>query len=968
MADDVARSRRLESVVEAALARPVGERADFLIQACRGDDDLRHEAASLLETRRASRHLPRHSLDAPAAGAIEGPSLVPGLRIGHYRIMQSIGEGGMGEVYQAADTRLDRQVALKLLPPEVRDDADRRARLTREAKAVAVLNHPNIVTMYAVEEVDGLHFITMELVRGRTMADLLPRTGFTLEKFFEIAIPLTDALAAAHQQGITHRDVKPTNVMVTDEGRVKVLDFGLAKAQLDALERDDTHVLPSITEDGHIVGTPAYMSPEQAEGKTVDARSDIFSLGIVFYEMLTGHRPFVADSATATLSAILHATPHPLTELKPALPRRLGRLVQRCLEKHPVNRYQSAIDLRHDLGEIRQDIDAADGTSGQPVPRSVVGRSRAVWPAAGVIAIGAAAVIGVIATRPHVEGARSQVATSILVERLNLGQPGVHFAVAPSGRTVVFTADYGGISVLFRRDLDRVDPAPIVGTEGGSDVFFSHDGRRLGYETGSELWTTPLDGGTPQRLLPNQPLRGGTWGEGDRIVFGRVGSGLWMVAAAGSEPRQLTRPGEGERHELPQLLPGGRAVLFTIVATNRPPRAAVYLLDSEDTRTLFEGIAARFVETGHVVFGQQGKLWAVGFHPGTLEILGEARPLRDDVLWSATGYPQFAVGADLLAYVRASQASSPLGNTVPVLVDRQGNAQALPLKAQNYVLGRLSPSGDRLIAQVGAARELWTYDLRRGASTKLTSDRIVAWSAPTWTPDGTRVIFTTWFDGEVGLGWLPADGSGPVEPLVKGIGMRSFEATHPVILPDSSGLILTGLAPGASADDLLFIPLTGEKRLTALLQASGVERNPAIDPNGRFVAYNSDDSGRAEVYVRPFPDVGVRKWQVSIDGGASPVWTRGGSELVYRDSLGRMMAVSVRRNGDDLLDFSTPSPLFSFGRGGGRGEARGFDVTADGERFLFFVEEAAAVESGTGAELILIQNWADELTRLVPRD
>ena len=324
------------------------------------------------------------------------------------------------------------------------------------------------------------------------------------------------------------------------------------------------------------------------------------------------------------------------------------------------------------------------------------------------------------------------------------------------------------------------------------------------------------------------------------------------------------------------------------------------------------------------------------------------------------------MGADLLAYVRTSHASSSLGNTVPVLVDRQGNAQALPLKAQNYMLGRLSPAGDQLVVQVAAARELWIYDLRRGGSSKLTSDRIVAWSAPTWSPDATRVVFTTWFDGEVGLAWTPADGSGPVEALVRGVGMRSFEATHPVMLPDGSGVILTGLAPGASTEDLLFIPLTGEKRLESLLQAKGLERNPAISPNGRFIAYNSDESGRPEVYVRPFPNVGERRWTVSTDGGAGLAWTRGGTELVYTSSVGRIMAVTVQSNGSDQLDFSKPEPLFTLGSGMWNGLVRVFDVTADRKRFLFFVPEAIAAGSGTAAELILIQNWTDELRSLVP--
>ena len=525
---------------------------------------------------------------------------------------------------------------------------------------------------------------------------------------------------------------------------------------------------------------------------------------------------------------------------------------------------------------------------------------------------------------------------------------------------------YGSGRALFRRDLDRLDPEPIVGTEGGSDAFFADDGRRIGFETRSELWSTSLDGGTPRRLHANYPLRGGTWGEGDRIVVGRLGSGLWITSAASSESRQLTIPEEGERHELPQLLPGGRAVLFTILAAKKPPRVAVLLLDTGQARDLFEGFGARYVNSGHVVFGRQDKLWAVVFDLDSLRTRGVARCVREDVLWSAAGYPQFTVGGDALAYVRASQASASVGKSVLAVVNRQGAAEILPLPPDNYLLAALSPAADRLVVQVGPSRDLWTYDFNRGNFTRLTSDRVVAFSAPTWSPDGSRVVFTTRFDGDVGLGWVRPDGSGAVEVLMKGIGMRSFERTDPVFLPDGSGIIMTGLAPAASLDDLLIVRLTGEMRLETLLQAPGLERNPAIAPDGRAVAYNSDESGRREVYVRPYPNVGGRRWQISTAGGAGPRWTRGGRELVYMDDQGRVMAVTVRADGNDGFEFSKPEPLFTFVAATPYGLDREFDVSRNGERFLFHSVPATTPATGSSVELVVIQNWVDELKRLVP--
>jgi Tol biopolymer transport system component len=320
----------------------------------------------------------------------------------------------------------------------------------------------------------------------------------------------------------------------------------------------------------------------------------------------------------------------------------------------------------------------------------------------------------------------------------------------------------------------------------------------------------------------------------------------------------------------------------------------------------------------------------------------------------------------LLVYVRTSQASTSPRIRFLTWADRQGRKTNLPFEPKDFTLPRLSPTGDRIVALMGPSRDVWSFDLRRGTSTRLTSDRIIAYSAPAWSPDGSRVIFTTWFDGEVGLGWASPDGSGPVEELIKGVGMRSFERTHPVMLPDGSGLIMTGLAPEATVEDLVLVPLAGERRVQTLFQAPGVERNPAIAPSGRFIAYDSDESGATEVYVRPFPNVGSRKWRISTEGGEGPRWTRAGSEIVYVDGHGVMVAVEVLNDRNGQFDYSKPKELFKVVRGENRGLDRGWDVTADGQRFLN-VPGSVAEGTRTTAEMILIQNWNEELKRLVPR-
>ena len=896
-------------------------------------------------------------------------ALSSGTRLGPYEIVSPLGAGGMGEVYRAHDTKLGRDVALKIVPELFASDRYRLARFTREAQTLAALNHPNIAHIHGFEESGGIRALIMELVEGQDLAQRLVRGPIPLDEALPIARQIAEALEAAHEQGIVHRDLKPANIKVRDDGTAKVLDFGLAKVLAGdvgessgaaaALDNSPTLTSSAMTGVGVILGTAAYMAPEQAKGKAVDKRADIWALGCVLFEMLTGRQAFTGETVSDVLVRVIEHEPDWQT-LPVRTPASIHRLLHRCFEKDPRRRLDSAAVARIEIDEAgRQPI---------PVVEAAGARRGPLWQPIVWAATGAGVAV-LVTTMPvgRTELPGGLVVTSVVVGGMRpaWGQAGVHFAVAPNGRTLVFAGLYGGSRVLYRRDLDRVEPETIVGTEGGSDVFFSPDSRRLAFERGSELWTASLDGGTPQMLLANQPTRGGTWGEGERIVVGRVGSGLWMAPAAGGEPWRLTAPKQGERHELPQMLPGGRAVLFTILANDKPPQAAVHLLETGETRPLFEGMSARFVDSGHVVFGLQGRLWAVAFDVESMQTLGAARPVRDDVLWSGPGYPQFAVDAGLLAYAPTTQASRNLGNRVLTWVDRQGGKDVVPLKANMFMLPRLSPAGDRLVVQIGASRDLWTYDFGRGTLTKLTSDRVVGFSAPAWTPDGSRVAFATWFAGEAGLGWLHSDGSGRIEELIKAAGTRSFERTHPAMLPDGSGLIMAGVGPGATTEDLLFLPLHGPKRLETLFQAAGVERNPAIAPSGRFIAYNSDESGIAEVYVRPFPNAGSRRWQISTAGGAGPVWTRGGSEIVYQDSQGGMMAVAV--DSDDDEPFSKPTELFKGEPPGNFGLDRGWDVTADGERFLFLVSDGVRDETET-LQLMLIQNWGDELKRLAPRE
>ena len=459
-------------------------------------------------------------------GALPSLSLITGTRLGPYEILALIGAGGMGEVYRARDTRLNRDVAVKVLPAVFADDPERLARFEREAQVLASLNHPHIAHIHGREESGRVRALVMELVEGETLAEKIARGPLPLDEALPIARQISEALETAHEQAIVHRDLKPANIKITPSGIVKVLDFGLAKAfETSGLSASAT-VTAVGTQAGLILGTAAYMAPEQAKGKPADRRADIWALGCVLFEMLTGQQAFAGDTLSDVLVRVLEHEPD-WQMLPVRTPASICRLLRRCFEKDPKRRLDSAAVARIEIDEA--------GSEPIPIPQAAGARRGSLWQPIAWAAAGAGVAVLVtmmIAGRARTtEPPGALAATSVLVDGavLSWGGPGVHFALSPSGRTVVFLGNYGGSRVLYRRDLDRIDPEPIVGTEGGSDVFFSHDGRWLGFEKRSELWTVSLDGGTPQMLLPNQPLRGGTWGEGDRIVVGRVGSGRGLL-------------------------------------------------------------------------------------------------------------------------------------------------------------------------------------------------------------------------------------------------------------------------------------------------------------------------------------------------------------------------------------------------------------------------------------------------------
>jgi serine/threonine-protein kinase len=876
--------------------------------------------------------------------------------LGHYRILEKLGAGGMGEVYLAEDSKLGRKIALKVLPPELAASPERLSRFEGEAKAVAALNHPNIVTVYSVEEADGVPFITMELVQGKTLKVAIRRT--TLREFFGIAIPLADALSAAHQEGIVHRDLKPDNVMVTDEGRVKILDFGLAKVRAKPGIGSDSFAashLPtkSVTTPGVIVGTVAYMSPEQAEGKGVDARSDIFSLGIILYELLAGRHPFSGDSAASVLSGILKDTPPLLSELDPRVPHELTRIVRRCLEKGLTSRYQSALDLKNDLEEVKADFD-----SGAIQRRVLPRKSRSLVPAAlSALLLGLAGLMTIVWTSSRSDGPRPLTRSVIPIssaDSLAVESATNPIAISPDGRFVVFSGSRAGIERFYLRALDGQEAEPIDGTEGGRSPFFSPDGRWLGFQRKDELKKISLTGGAPLTICSGCGGMGSSWSSDDAIVSGGGRLGIRSVSVTSGDERTLTAADKerGERSlRFPEVLPGGKAVIFTAGgwedATFDDARIEVVSIPTGAKKVLIEGGShARYAPTGHLIYGRAGALFAVPFDLDSLEVTGGPVEVLEGVATDPrNGAAYFAMSpAGTLVY--APGGAMGVHHRL-VWVDREGRIEPAAEITAALDSPRLSSDGGRIALRVeGALGHLAVYDLPRGTLTRLTFEENVP-SRGVWTPDGTRLTYTWQRSGTPGLFWQSANGSGPAEEL----GQEGFAGSW-----SADGGVLAFVRSGASSQqDIWLLPITGDRTPRPLIEERFNQFEPEISPDGRWLAYVSDESGGTEVYVREFPGLG-QKTQISRNGGFEPRWSRDGRELFYIEGEDKLMFSRIKVQ----PTFAATRAAIAFEDKEHRYLKLGYDVSRDG-RFLLVDENESRPR-----QLTLVQNWFSELERLVP--
>jgi serine/threonine-protein kinase len=886
--------------------------------------------------------------------------MTPGTQLGPYEVQALVGAGGMGEVWRAFDARLARRVAVKVLPAEMSTDSERLRRLEREARAASALNHPNIVTIYDVGEKDARPYIAMELVEGKTLRVLLADGPIPVKKLLSIAAQMADGLAKAHSVGLVHRDLKPDNLMVTAEGYLKILDFGLAKLVSARTGTDDTRSpTASARTEGGVVGTLGYMSPEQAAGHDVDFRSDQFAFGAIVWEMATGRRAFEGATAAEVMAAVLRDEPEPISRAEPRLPAPLSWLVERCLSKDPADRYTSTEELARQVRDLRDHVSQSGARARSSGGALFRRRSWLKVAALSVpLAVGAGLLMHLLEDAPPAR-APMRLALTFPADAIPFTENVVPVALSPDGNRLVYVARAGTGTRLALRALDQPDVRAIPGTEGAINPFFSPDGLWVGFFADGKLKKVSLNGASPLVLCDAPSGRGGAWSKKGTIVFApALDSGLSSVPAAGGTPQVLTRPDmkSGETsHRWPSFLPDGEHVLFEGMAAKswESSRVSVLTLKTKATKEIAAGAQSpRWVPTGHLLYAKGDSLLVAPFSPDRLAFTGPAVPLVDAPQMNLFG----VLGAELtfsangtLVYVPGPPIQHGL-----VWVDRSGAAEPLPLPARGYVDVALAPRGDRAVLTIAEGTSkagLWMLDPMRGTLARFVSEGQSA--LPVFTSDGARVVYGayTTHKEQDGLLWKPADGSGVAEVL-SGRGIAPCIPSS--ASPDGRFLLVDGEGSAGNKLDVEVMTLSEPRKLTPFLNTPYNEHEGVFSPDGKWVAYVSDESGRYEVYASAFPGPGPRI-QVSTEGGTEPRWPARAGELYYRNG-DRMMAVSAGLS--PALELGKPRVLFE-GQFWSDAVHRSWDVTGDGKRFLML--KPGPAETAPSFDVVL--NWFEEIRR-----
>jgi serine/threonine protein kinase/Tol biopolymer transport system component len=946
----VERWQQIESLFQEALQRHPAERGAWLQEACHGDGELHREVASLLANHLEATDFKPWAAAAAAQLIVERTLLEPGQYLGPYQIECFLAAGGMGEVYRATDTRLHREVAIKVSAAPFSE------RFEREARVIASLNHPHICQLYDV----GPNYLVMELVEGPTLADRIQKGTLPLEETLAIARQIAEALEAAHDRGVVHRDLKPANVKLTPEGVVKVLDFGLAKMDEEKSGATDPIKSPTLTMSpthvGMVLGTAAYMSPEQARGAAVDKRSDIWAFGVVLYEMLAGKRLFRGESATDVLAAVLKEEPD-WGALPAATPTRIRRLLRRCLERDRKQRLQA-------VGEARIAINSPEEEATPRPERSPL------WPwlVAGALAVAlAVTALGLwrtaVPSRPHaLMRLSAELGPDMRLAAGGLDFPGV-IAISPDGTRLVFVVrDADGVQRLATRLLAQSRVTPLAGTDNAKTPFFSPNGEWIGFFANGKLKKISVQGGAPVTLCDAPGWSSASWGDDDNIIIamysGRIG--LSRVSSGGGSPSPVTQLNTGEEvsHDWPQVLPGSHAVLFSASKFDieeNDSTIQIFSFKTGQRTTVQQGHSGRYLPSGHLVYIRQNTLYAAPFDLVRLALTAAPQPVLDDV-WG-DGTFDFSQNGTFVYAAGPGESKQAI-----FWLDSTGRLQPLHPAPGKYFSPRFSPDGKRLAFAManGHGMDIWVQDLDRSDASRKTFLAGTNYF-PIWTPDGMGIVFESSNGGKNDMYWMRADGSGEAQRLTD----DKVQGTPRSFSPDGKRLAFEAFAAGG----IWTAPMEGDPNRPRLGKAEPVVQgaydwpDAQFSPDGRWMAYVSLASGNPEVFVRPFPRPGGR-WQISTGLGGYPLWSRNRHELFFVGPDQRIMVTSYTAVGDSF-DFRPPRVWYEKGLGK-FAESINYDLAPDGKRFAVILDTEEARESKPITSITVLVNFFDELRRRWP--
>ncbi|MGE0129636.1 MAG: protein kinase [Blastocatellales bacterium] len=978
------RWRQIEEIYHAARERDADNRAAYLDEACADDESLRRDVEALLAANDELDEQTRGFLATPALKlearslAEERRWLLAGERISRYRVVSRIGAGGMGEVYLAEDATLSRKVAIKLLPASFAANADLVRRFEQEARAVGMLSHPNILTIFDTGVHQGTPYIVTELLEGENLRALLNDGPLPLRRAMDYARQIIEGLAAAHEKGITHRDLKPENLFVTADGRVKILDFGLAKLRppklvglMNAKADSKTPTQAPQTAPGAVMGTVGYMSPEQVRGQEADHRSDIFAFGIILYEMLTGQRAFQGETFAEVMTAIVKEEPPEITTGNHQIPANLYRVARRCLEKRPERRFQTASDLGFAIeavsvfSESQQTLALKalpEGEAEKPVA-AVFKRERLVWLAVSLLLAAAALISTALYLRkPSPESRGARLSIPLPKGTVTASAVAPDLALSPDGRRLAFSALAGRSRQLWLRPLDSFSAQPLAGTDNADSPFWSPDGRYIAFFADNKLKKFDTRSGVIETICPAGAGRGGDWNRNGVILFcagdGAALSRVYVAGAAGGKPEAVTEldAARGEtNHDYPSFLPDGRHYLVHIFGRDNH---GIYVgsLDSKERKLVIplspdtaNSTRAVWSAPGYILYAlNRTTLLAQAFDPDRLELIGEPSRIAENVIVSLTGNARFTASTDGASSVLAFIQSREMDIAQLTWLDRSGKRLGVAGLAEPWTSFELSPD-DRLVALIrgepSRLNSLWLLDLARGATTRFVTDTDSANFFPVWAPNGEHLAFASARNSALNLFLKRTAGNATEERLLE----TRFQ-TYPLSWSPDGKFLVFAMGDPQTRTDIWLLPLSGERKPQPLIRTKSDERGARVSPDGRWLAYVSDETGSNEVYVTQFPQP-ARSWRISGGGGGNPCWRGDGRELFFL-SGNKLMAASVVNVAAAEFHVAAPRSIFEI-------EGANYAPSRDGQRFLTSV----VTERAPTPPINVTLNWTAEVER-----